>query len=67
MDKINDQVMCANCARRNRRGFTPSMQMRHALFILHESNGGTEETFEEYYKDKMRSLTDMIISKLPPV
>ena len=41
-----------------------AQRLRAALYVLHEQNGGTTETFEEYYNDKMELLINQIKSRL---
>ncbi len=58
-------ILCANCATRSRRGFTPSMKMRHALWTLHIAQGGSDGTFHEFYIEKMGQLIDLVYDKIP--
>ncbi len=43
---------------------TKSQRMRAVLYKLHEQEGGTEETFDAFYDDKMEMMINQIKGKL---
>lgn len=52
-----EQPSCPNCDNRTRRGFTPSQQLRFALWHLWKAKGQVGP-FEDFYTDQMHLIID---------
>ena len=42
----------------------PSRRLRATLYVLHKQNGGTDETWESFYREQIEKIITHIKSKL---
>lgn len=43
---------------------TASQKLRAVLYVLHEQSGGNKESFDKFYQDEMKRITDDLKLKL---